>query len=129
MRAVEHHLPQCAERTEHFIGAQENCIGREDRPLDVVAQALVARAQVGLKREDLRLESAGYHCNAIFGQVVEESDFPMRIIAFVASEIDFREADLDFVDSEIDSYASEIDFGAQEIDFGEAGIDFEALEI
>ena len=59
VRAVEDDLPECAERAEHFVGAQINRIGSQDRALDVVPQTLVARTQIRLKREDLRVEPAG----------------------------------------------------------------------
>ena len=87
VRAVEDDLPECAKRAEHLVGAQINRIGGQDRALDVVAQTLVARAQIRLKREDLRVEPVGYHGNAIIGQVVEhggESRVKQRQVIFDA---------------------------------------------
>ncbi len=69
---VEDDLAQFAERAEHLLRAQIDRIRRQDRALDIVAQTLVARSQIRLKRQDFRVERVGYHSHTIGGQIVED---------------------------------------------------------
>ena len=71
MAPVDHDLPQRPERMKQLVGAQVDRVGRKDRPLDVVAQAFVAGAQVDLERRDRTVERIRYDRDAIRRQVVE----------------------------------------------------------